>query len=335
MAVPGLILSGAPPAIRVSQFRQSMEMISWSNVAMTEALQSFDVLPPAGKDFEFSYAQPGFSALRKSLIRAMENLGGRPILERMYRDWSAQPHADETIFAAAIRLMRIDVQTDYAAWCGIPRTGPVLIVANHPFGVVDGLALGHLATLVRRDVKIMAHSVLCQPPEVRPYILPVDFGGTAVARRTSAQTRKSAVEWLAGDHVLVVFPAGGVATAATPFSSHILESAWHPFLARLLDVPGLTILPAFFAGQNSRLFHVVSHISYTLRLALLIFESMRHFNNTIHVTLGAARSSADFADAGGRLAKVQKLRQITYQLAGPDGPDWRRDFVWPRHISFT
>jgi putative hemolysin len=335
MAVPGFTLSGAPSDIRLSQIRQPTEMFSWSNVAMTDIAPSLDGVSRNGRDFEFTYAQPGFSAARKSLIRVMENLGGRPILERMYRDWSAQPHVGETIFAAAIRLMGIDVQTDYAAWRGIPRTGPVLIVANHPFGVIDGLTIGHLATLVRRDVKIMAHSLLCQPPEVRPYILPVDFGGTASARRTSAQTRKSAVEWLAGDHVLVVFPAGGVATAATPFSNEILESAWHPFLARLLDVPGLTILPAFFAGQNSRLFHVVSHISYTLRLALLIFESMRHFNNTIHVTLGDARSSTDFADAGEKLAKVQKLRQITYRLAGPDGPDWRRDFIWPRHISFT
>lgn len=301
---------------------------------MSDTVQTLDG-PASGKaDFEFSYAQPEFSALRRAVIRTLEGLGGRPLLERMYRDWSAKPHPDETIFAAAVRLMGIDVQTDFAGWRNIPRTGPVLIVANHPFGVIDGLTLGHLATLVRRDVKIMAHSLLCKPPEVRRYILPVDFGGTAGARRTSAQTRRSAVEWLTEGHVLVVFPAGGVATAATPFSRDILEAAWHPFTARLLDVPGLTVLPAFFEGQNSRIFHLASHVSYTLRLALLIFESMRHFSGTIRVTLGQGLRAAEITGSD-KAARTGRLRQITYSLAPGSAPDWRREFVWPKHISFT
>jgi putative hemolysin len=319
----------------LSHTRHPREMLFWSSVAMTDAIQSFDSVRQAARAFEFTYAQPEFPTIRKKLIGAIESLGGRPVLERMYRDWSATPHPDETIFAAAIRLMGIDVCTNYGAWREIPPTGPVLIVANHPFGVIDGLTLGHLATLVRRDVKIMAHSLLCQPPEVRRYILPVDFAGTASARRTSARTRKDAVEWLNEGHVLVVFPAGGVATAASPFSRQILEAAWHPFVARLLDVPGLTVLPAFFAGQNSRLFHLASHVSYTLRLALLIFESMRHYKGTIHVTLGNALNATDFANAADKLDKVRKLRQLTYRLAGANGPDWREEFVWPRHISFT
>lgn len=285
--------------------------------------------------FEFSYAQPGYSMFRKAVIHCLENLGGKPVIERMYREWSAAPHYGETIFAAAVRMMDLDVRTDYARWRAIPASGAVLIVANHPFGVIDGLTLGHLATLVRKDVKIMAHSLLCQPPEIQPYILPVDFAGTADARRTSALTRKAAVDWLNDGHVLVVFPAGGVATAAKPFSRRVLESPWHPFVGRLLDVPGLTVMPAFFAGQNSPLFQLVSHLSYTLRLSLLIFESMRHFKGNIDVTLGESISARELQHEGDRTAKVRKLREMTYRLAGPGGPDWREEFVWPRHISFT
>jgi putative hemolysin len=59
------------------------------------------------------------------------------------------------------------------------RNGPLLIIANHPFGVADGLAIGDIATQLRNDVKIMTHSLLCQPPEAAQYLLPVDFGARA------------------------------------------------------------------------------------------------------------------------------------------------------------
>jgi putative hemolysin len=264
------------------------------------------VLPQTESDtgpanFTFSYCQPNFSMVRKVMIRTIERLTGQPGLERLYRSWSRHPMSGENIFAAAMRLLKLDVQTDFARWRQIPETGPVLIVANHPFGVLDGLTIGYLSTLLRRDVKIMTHSLLCQPREVQQFILPVDFAGTAHAQRRTAQTRRDAVNWLREGHVVIVFPAGGVSTTVTPFSKHAVDSEWHPFTAKLARISGLTIVPVFFVGQNSRLFQIASHFSYPLRLALLFRESAKRKKGSIEVKIGEFVKSSDLPQNESRM----------------------------------
>jgi putative hemolysin len=140
------------------------------------------------EDIRFSYSRPEQRWLNRGIIRLIERVSGQPKLERLYRQWARNPHPGENIFSAAIRLMDIRIDSDDAMWRKVPQQGPVLFIANHPFGVIDGLAMGHLATRVRPDTKIMTHSLLCQPPEARDYLLPVDFGGTAEAQQTARWT---------------------------------------------------------------------------------------------------------------------------------------------------
>jgi putative hemolysin len=287
------------------------------------------------KDFRFSYCQAGFSLGRKIVIRAVERFTGQPKIERLYRDWSKNPQADANIFAAAMRVLNVDLQTDFSKWRAIPATGPVLIIANHPFGVLDGLTLGYLSTLMRNDVKIMTHSLLAQPKEVKPYMLPVDFDGTPEAQRRTAETRRDAVNWLKQGHVVVVFPAGGVSTTVTPLAKHAVDSEWHPFIAKLARVSDLTIVPVFFAGQNSRLFQIVSHYVYPLRLALMFRESLKRTKNPIDVRIGDFVRSSDLPQSEDRKDMLRYLRKVTYELAGESGPNWQQEFVWPSRISFT
>ena len=162
----------------------------------------------------------------------------------------------------------------------------MLFVANHPFGVVDGLAMGHLATHVRADTLIMTHSLLCQPPEARDYLLPVDFGGTEEAQATTMATRRRAVNWLNLGHALVVFPGGSVATSQRPFRGPAVEYAWHPFVGKLARLPGVTVVPVYFHGQNSRAFQILSHTNYALRIALLFRESVRRMGTSVKVSVG-------------------------------------------------
>ena len=96
----------------------------------------------------------------------------------------------EIDMADSVEPADIDTFIDDAAWARVPSEGPVLFVANHPFGVIDGLMMGRLATQVRPDTKIMTHSLLCQIPEAREFLLPVDFGGTPEAAQTSAMPRR-------------------------------------------------------------------------------------------------------------------------------------------------
>ena len=204
-------------------------------------------------DVSFTYTRPEHGLFKRLLIRSIECCTGQPRLEKLYRGWATGRRNGENIFSAGIRLLDIQLNYDEAALEAVPRNGPVLFVANHPFGVVDGLAMGHLATKVRPDSLIMTHSLLCQPPEAHQYLLPVDFGGTEDALATTIATRRRAAEWLKAGHSMVVFPGGGVATSQKPFTGPAIESPWHPFVGKLARLPGVTVIPIYFHGQNSRL----------------------------------------------------------------------------------
>jgi putative hemolysin len=287
----------------------------------------------AASDVRFSYSRPEQPLFHRSVIRLIESLSGQRRLERLYRGWAARPREGENIFAAAIRLLDIAIDTDWAAWGRIPAEGPLLLVANHPFGVIDGLLIGHLATRIRPDVRIMTHSLLCQPPEARDYLLPVDFGGTAEARATSLLTRRRTLEWLAAGHCVAVFPGGGVATAQRPLTGPALEQPWHPFVGKLARQPGTSVVPVWFEGGNSRLFHVMSHTHYALRIALLFRETTRLEGARLSVRVGAPLSPADIMGLGGRDDVLAALRRLTHALAEGFAPDPAQAFRWPAHID--
>lgn len=215
---------------------------------------SDDTVPP-----RLTYSRPEQHWVSRMLIHVIERISGQRHLETLYRNWAANPHAGENLFAAAIRLLEIEVVTLAGSWDRVPKKGPVLFVANHPFGVIDGLLMGHLCSQVRPDVKIITHSLLCQVPEARDFLLPVDFGGTQKAAQTSALTRRRSVEWIRAGHAVVVFPAGSVSTAQHPLRGAALDAPWHPFTAKLATQPGVTVIPVCFHGQNSRLFQMTCH----------------------------------------------------------------------------
>lgn len=282
----------------------------------------------------FSYARPDDSLLRRTVVRAIEFATGQPKLRKAYANWCMSPTGSETIFAAGLRLLGINIDTTGAEPDPELRKGPLLVIANHPFGVADGLAIGDFATRLRGDVKIMSHSLLCQPPEAAKYLLPVDFGPTREARQRSAETRKAAVKWLQDGHCLVIFPAGGVATRPKPLDSKALDLPWHPFTARLAAVKGVRILPLYFHGENSTLFHIASHSWYPLRAALFFRETLRQAGRTVTVSIGDMINSETLSHAEGRATVVQQLRGLTFAMAGDTGSNLAQDFYWPGKPKF-
>src|SRR5437764_3366515 len=276
-----------------------------------------------GQRMRFSYSTSEQPLIQRAVIRAIERLGGQRRLKNLYDRHQGDVRHGESFFAAAIRLLKLDVRYDAGALAECPDTGPVVFIANHPYGVLDGVTLTWLAAKVRPDTKVLANSVLCQAPEARDNLLPVDFAPTREARETNVRSRMAAQRWLGEGHAVGIFPAGGVSTSERPLKGLAVDLPWAPFTARLVRASQATVVPVFFVGQNSRLFQLASHLSLTLRLSLVFRETARRIGTVLKVRIGQPIAFDDIAHIEDRTELVQELRKRTFDLAVPG--DVKRD----------
>lgn len=267
------------------------------------------------KKVRFSYSTTDQPVLQRALIQAIERMGGQRKLRKLYVQHQSSLKSGENFFDAAIRLLRIRVEYDEAALAATPKTGPVLFIANHPYGVLDGITLTWLATKVRPDTKVLANEVLCQAPEAAGQLLPVAFAPTREARETNVNSRREALAWLREGHAIGIFPGGGVSTSEKPLRGPAVDLPWAPFTARLLRQSQATVVPVFFVGQNSRLFQLASHVSLTLRLSLVFRETARRIGSRLKVRVGAPIPYAELAHIEDRAMLVAELRRRTFGLA--------------------
>src|SRR4051812_16102669 len=190
-----------------------------------------------------------------------------PALNELYSDISCRRQPGSFAERALASLdVRIDVSdTDLTQ---IPKTGPLIVVANHPFGGVDGLALATLLRRVRPDVKLLANHLLGRIPELRDSLLLVDpFEGDGAARRNLSPLR-AAMRWVRDGGALGIFPAGEVSRLELS-ARGVIDAPWSTTAARIAAATGAPVLPIFFDGRNSALFQLAGLIHPRLRTALL------------------------------------------------------------------
>lgn len=295
---------------------------------------SAETAMPAGSEeaveepIRFTYAEPDDPPMRYAFIRAVELMSGQRRLKSIYMRHRRNLAPGEDFWAAAMRHLKFDVQVNADGLKGIPAEGPLVIVANHPFGVVDGLVIGYLVSRVRKEYRILTNGVLTRATEIRDVLLPIDFRGGDKARdaqRINLQTRAEARRLLERGGCLVVFPGGTVSTALSPFGV-ATDPEWKPFTARLIQETKATVVPVFFSGQNSRLFQWASHVSPALRLALLFREVNRRIGKSVKVHIGQPLDADQFAHIRDRRELAEFLRRQVYLLGGIDpGPAWQFD----------
>ncbi|MET1410947.1 lysophospholipid acyltransferase family protein [Roseibium sp. HPY-6] len=236
---------------------------------------------------EFSYANPEHPPLKRWTIRTIEGLSGRRKLIDVYEVWKhTMVGTSDYIWSDLLGLINLNVSVEDGEWPpkDLPE-GPLVLIANHPYGIGDGLAILSLAEQLNRPFKILINNELLKVPEVRPFSLPVDFEETKEALKTNMETRKEALRLLQEGTTIIVFPGGGVATAAKPFG-RAEELPWKTFTAKMIRSSKATVLPLYFDGQNSWLFHLVSKYSLTLRLALLVREFRRIVGSVMKARAG-------------------------------------------------
>ena len=201
---------------------------------------------PAERQYDMrrlSYAGTFTNPFKSGTIRTIEWLTAKVTLLRLIRKFEASGAPFGVPFwPKAIRTMGIDIQTPADEVARIPATGPVVVVANHPHGLVDGMIMAELVARVRGDFKILTRSLLTGIPEVEEFMIPVPFPHEDNARELGLQMRDETMKHLKAGGVIILFPAGKVAMSEGWWGPAV-EGEWNVFTHKIVRSSGATILP--------------------------------------------------------------------------------------------
>ncbi|RAS06196.1 lysophospholipid acyltransferase family protein [Ensifer adhaerens] len=266
---------------------------------------------------ELSYANENDRRLKRWFIRSMEGLSGRNRYAKLYTRWRSDiVGKSERVFGEMLQLIDVTLQTK-GEWPprNLPDT-PIVIIANHPFGIADGIAVLALAEQLGRPFRVLINNELLKVPEMAPYSLPVSFEETKEALAVNMATRHEALRLLKEGVTIVIFPAGGVATAPKGFG-RAEDLPWKIFPAKLIQAARASVIPIYFEGQNGPFFHLASKISLTLRLSLLIREFRRLSGTTIAARIGGVLTPEDLGACGDRKDLLARIYEAVFSMAPP------------------
>lgn len=227
---------------------------------------------------KLSYANTFTNPVQRNAIKTLELLTGKLLLLRKVRQFEKMGiPVGQPFWKQALDILGINLLTKQSEITKIPKKGSLVITANHPHGLVDGMVLAELIGQVRTDYKILTRSLLTGVKQIDQFMIPVPFDHEENALKKSLEMRKSAMDHLENGGVVVIFPSGKVASSETMFGD-VVEGDWNPFTAKLIQKSGANVVPIFFPGSNSRIYQIANQISATLRQGLLIYEVVHAMN---------------------------------------------------------
>lgn len=264
---------------------------------------------------DISYAFSAETKGGRALIRLMENTTGRMRLIKRADGYEEEVAAGRDFWAVMVERYGLSLEVIGGSLANIPQKGPLILIANHPYGILDGLMMGHILSKIRGDFRILANRVFRKAEDLNRIILPISFDETKEAVALNIATRKTALSYLSDGGAIGIFPGGTVSTAVKPFA-HPMDPGWRSFTARMVGKSEATVLPIFFDGHTSRLFQIASHLHSTLRMGLLIKEFRKRVDTPVQVVIGEP-IGRDVLDPMARDSKAMMdyLRKATYELS--------------------
>ncbi len=264
---------------------------------------------------DISYAHSARSKGGRAIIKLLENTTGRLRLIRRARGYDRDVASGKDFWQVIVERYGLSLDIVQGDLDNIPKDGPLILIANHPYGILDGLMLGYILSTLRGDFRILANKVFRKAEDINRIILPISFDDTKDAVKLNIETRKIALDYLRDGGAIGVFPGGTVSTSATPFS-HPMDPGWRKFTARMIAKSNATVVPIYFEGHTSRLFQIASHLHNTLRMGLLIKEFKNRVDTPVRVSIGKPipREEIDLRAKDAK-ALMDYLRRSTYELS--------------------
>jgi putative hemolysin len=194
----------------------------------------------------------------------------------------------------------------------IPKAGSSIIVANHPFGLLDGLIICSIICDVRKDYKILINDEVSQIDQIREYLLPIKFSKLTEDIKKNIISKKKAIEHVNSNGILITFPSGEVATSSLIFNE-ANERRWKPLIGSIINKTNAAIIPVRFFGKNSLFFQTIGFVNNNLRRILFIRELLNKKNQTFKLSIGKKISSLNEERLNNRQI-VDKLRSIVLNI---------------------
>ena len=263
----------------------------------------------------FTFATSEVNILSQQFIKIIELFTGKIKLKKLYDQYVLEDNPPENFWIDAVKKLDFKIQTNFHYGSFIPKNGRLIIVANHAFGVADGVSLCSIVSQIRQDYKIITHKVLRQADAVKNKIIPIDFSPNKEAMLSNIAARKQAEQVLHNEGVIIMFPSGQIATKENlKFNTKANDGDWKQFVSKLIVKTKSPVLPSYFEGQNSQLYHIANKMGQTFRYSLLMHELIRKIGDNIYLHFGEIIPFSEFENIGNLIKITEFLRKKTYSL---------------------
>lgn len=246
--------------------------------------------------------------LRRPFLKGAEYLLGLHRCQKLYT--KIANCAPEDFADKALQQLGVTCRLDPHGQSRIPTSGSCILIANHPYGGIEGLAMIDLLHKVRPDFKIMANFMLERIPQLQSHLISVDpFSST---NRNLVPLRQS-LNWLQQGGLLVIFPAGEVSSRQAP-GQDVTDPPWNSTLPRLARMSKAPVLPVFFPGENGRIFQWAGLVHPRLRTILLPWMQLNKRGKTLDIKVGNLLPRKKIAEFTHDQCLSDYLRLRTYAL---------------------
>lgn len=267
-----------------------------------------------------SNIMPKPTLANKIFVWFLDRMLGIKKMDKLYRQHEMQGLSKEDFSDRLIEILELDIQGAKELQSKIPKTGPVVIASNHPFGGIEGVILARLIGEVRPDLKVLANKGLGIFKEISDYFI---FTNPLSANDPkNGPSLRHCLKHVQSQGALLIFPAGKVSyyqKAKAGISEHI----WNKLVGRLVSIDSCQFVPIFVDGQNSANFYRIEKIYFKLRMLFLGRELLNKTGAKIIINTGNAIQQKQFDKQLNHSDKAMLCRSLSY------AQDHRWCYQWP------